>query len=170
MSSAGKQGPLAQIAMRGDKRAGFVQQVLGQYGNSRRHADLGLDVVSQRHGLGKSGSPTEQLRPDKAVREPVKRKVREERVLVELGLHVSMAIAPVAAAKEYPRRLAHGAVVHGPGEGLRVEGIDQDMNEGLWASVLPFERCAFFGGEIGWVAGVMGHPRQNGEAQMDADD
>lgn len=50
--------------------------------------------------------------------------MREQRILVELGLHVSMTIAPGAAAKEYPRGLTNGAVVHRPGEGLRVKGID----------------------------------------------
>src|ERR1700690_4383519 len=104
MSSAGEQGPLAQVAVRGDEGAGPVHQVLGHYGNGRRHADLGLDVVSQRHGLDEFGSPAKQLRPDEAVREPGQRKMREQRLLVELRLHVSMAIAPGSAAKEYPRR------------------------------------------------------------------
>ena len=171
MPPAGEQGPLAQIAVRGDERAWSMHQILRHHGNRRRHADLRFDVVGQRRGIGKSGSSAEQLRPDKAVREPVQREVREQRVLVELGLHVPVAIAPGAAAKKHPRRLTHRAVVHRPGEGLWVRGIDQEVDEGRLASLLlPFDYGAFLRGEVGRVAGVVGHPREDREAQMDADD
>lgn len=97
--------------------------------------------------------------------------MREQRILVELGFHVPMAIAPGAAAKEHPRRLTRRAVVHRPGEGLWVRGIDQKVDGGRLACVLlPFDHGAFLRGKIGRVAGVVGYPREDREAQMDADD
>ena len=59
--------------------------------------------------------------------------MREQRILAELGLHVSMTIAPGAAAKEHPCGLTNRAVVHRPGESLGVKCIDQNVEEGTWA-------------------------------------
>jgi hypothetical protein len=91
----------------------------------------------------------------------------EQRIFIELGLHVSMAIAPGAAAKEYPRRLTHGAVVHRPSEGLRIKGIDQDMDEGPGPLSCPSTMARSSGVKsVGSPASSLGTPGRIGKAAL----
>lgn len=117
----------------------------------------GSIALTRAIGWVNADARQKHLRSDKATRKPIQRQMREKCVLVELGFSISVTITR--------GRQPDGTVMQSPGEGLRVKGIDHDMDEGSRSSVLPFDQVSFFWSKIGWVACVVWHSRKYGKTQ-----
>lgn len=118
MPTGREHGSLTQISVHSKQCPWPVKRVSGQHSNSSRYADLRVDIVDQLHRLGKGGGSTKKRCADKTVGEPVQRQICQKRVLITLGLYLSIAVAPCTASEEYPCSQPNRAIMQRPGKSL----------------------------------------------------